>query len=36
MQRLVDALHSTMGSYLCDALHDGSADVVACVFVPRA
>jgi hypothetical protein len=36
MQRLFVALHGTMGSYLRDALHEGSADVVACLHVPRA
>jgi hypothetical protein len=25
-----------MGSYLRDAMHEGSADVVACLHVPRA
>jgi NAD-specific glutamate dehydrogenase len=28
-QRLYAALHGTLGSYLRDALHEGSADVVA-------
>jgi NAD-specific glutamate dehydrogenase len=36
MQRLYVALHGTMGSYLRDALHEGSADAVACLPVPRA
>jgi hypothetical protein len=36
MQRLVVALHGTMGSYLCDAFHEGSVDVVACLPIPRA
>jgi hypothetical protein len=31
------ALHgATLGSYLRDALQEGSADVVACLYVPRA
>jgi hypothetical protein len=36
MQRLSAALHGTLGSYLRDALHEGSVDVVACLLVPRA
>jgi cell shape-determining protein MreD len=36
MKRLYAALHGTLGSYLRDALHEGSADVVACLHVPRA
>jgi hypothetical protein len=36
MQRLVAALHGTLGSYLRDALHEGSGDAVAFFFVPRA
>jgi hypothetical protein len=36
MQRLATALRGTMGSYLRDALHEGSADDVACPHVPRA
>jgi hypothetical protein len=36
MQRLSAALHGTMGSYLRDALQEGSADAVACLPVPRA
>jgi hypothetical protein len=36
MQRLYAALHRTLGSYLRDALHEGSADAVACLHVPRA
>jgi hypothetical protein len=36
MQRLFVALHGTLGSYLCDALREGNADVVACLHVPRA
>jgi hypothetical protein len=35
MQRLFVALHGTLGSYLRDALHEGSVDVVACLLVPR-
>jgi hypothetical protein len=35
MQRLYAALHGTLGSYL-DALQERSADVVACLLVPRA
>jgi hypothetical protein len=29
MQRLSAALHITLGSYIRDALHEGSADAVA-------
>jgi hypothetical protein len=36
MQRLSVSLHGTLGSYLRDALHEGSADIVACLLVPRA
>jgi hypothetical protein len=36
MQRLSTALHGTLGSYLCDALQKGSANVVTCLHVPRA
>jgi hypothetical protein len=36
MQRLCIALHGTLGSFLRDALQEGSADVVACLRVPRA
>jgi hypothetical protein len=36
MQRLSAALHGTLGSYLRDALQEGSADVVVCLPVPRA
>jgi hypothetical protein len=36
MQCLSGALHGTMGSYLRDALQEGSADAVACLLVPRA
>jgi hypothetical protein len=36
MNRLFLALHGTLGSYLGDALHEGSADSVACLHVPRA
>jgi hypothetical protein len=36
MQRLSTALHDTLGSYLRDALQEGSADAVACLPVPRA
>jgi hypothetical protein len=36
MQRLCADLHGTLGSYLRDALHEGSADAVACLHVPRA
>jgi hypothetical protein len=36
MQRLSAALHGTLGSYLSDALQEGSADAVACLPVPRA
>jgi NAD-specific glutamate dehydrogenase len=36
MQRLSDALHDTLGSYLRDALLEASADAVACLPVPRA
>jgi hypothetical protein len=35
MQRLSDALHGNLGSYLRDALQEGSADAVACLPVPR-
>jgi hypothetical protein len=36
MQRLSVALHITLGSYLRDALQEGSADAVACLSVPGA
>jgi hypothetical protein len=36
MQRLFAALHGTLGSSLRDALQEGSADVMACLHVPRA
>jgi hypothetical protein len=36
MQRLFAALHGTLGSYLRDAFHEGSAGAVACLLVPRA
>jgi hypothetical protein len=36
MQRLYVALHGTLGSYLRDTMQEGSANVVACVHVPRA
>jgi hypothetical protein len=37
MQRLFSALHGTLGSYLPDALQEGSADdAVACLPIPRA
>jgi hypothetical protein len=36
MQRLFVALYGAMGSYLRDAFHEGIADVVACLPVPRA
>jgi hypothetical protein len=36
MQRLFDALHGTMSSYLRDTFLEGSADAVACLSVPRA
>jgi hypothetical protein len=36
MQRLSAFLHGTLGSYLRDALHEGNADVVACLPIPRA
>jgi NAD-specific glutamate dehydrogenase len=36
MQRLLAALHGTLGSYLRDALQEGNADAVACLPVPRA
>jgi hypothetical protein len=35
MQRLSDGLHGTLGSYLCDALHKGSANAVAFLHVPQ-
>jgi hypothetical protein len=32
IQLLSDAFHGTLGSYLCDALHEGRADaIVACL-----
>jgi hypothetical protein len=36
MQRLSTARHGTFGSYLCDALYEGSANAVACLPAPRA
>jgi hypothetical protein len=36
MQRHSAALHGTLGSYLREALQEGSADTVACLPVPRA
>ena len=36
VQRLFAALHGTLGSYLRDAFHEGSADVVACPPVPSS
>jgi hypothetical protein len=36
MQRQSAALHGTLGSYLRDALQEGSADVVARLSVPQA
>jgi hypothetical protein len=36
MQRLSAALHGNLGSYLRDALQEGSTDPVACLPVPRA
>jgi hypothetical protein len=36
MQRLSAVLNGTLGSYLRVALQEGSADVVACLLVPRA
>jgi hypothetical protein len=36
MQRLSAALHGILGSYLRDALQEGSVDAVACRLVPRA
>jgi hypothetical protein len=36
MQRIYAALHGTLGSYLRDALQEGSAETVACLPVPRA
>jgi hypothetical protein len=36
MQRLSTVLHGTLGSYLRDALNEGSVDVVACLRVSRA
>jgi hypothetical protein len=35
IQRLFAALHGTLGSYLCDALHEGIAHAEACLHVPR-
>jgi hypothetical protein len=32
MQRVSAALHGTLGSYIRDALHEDSADAVACLF----
>jgi hypothetical protein len=36
MQRFSSTLRGTLGSYLRDALQEGSADAVACLPVPRA
>jgi hypothetical protein len=36
MQLLSVARHSTLGSYLHDALQEGNADAVACLHAPRA
>jgi hypothetical protein len=36
MQRLYVAVHSTLGSYLRDALQEGSADAVGFFDVPHA
>jgi hypothetical protein len=36
MHSLSAALHGTLSSYLCDALQEGYAGVVACLPVPRA
>jgi hypothetical protein len=36
MQRLSPVLRGTLGSYLGDALHEGSVDIVACLPFPRA
>jgi uncharacterized membrane protein len=36
MQRLSNALHSTLGSYFRDALQEGITDGVARLFVPWA
>jgi hypothetical protein len=36
LQRFFAALHVTLGSYLRDVMQKGSADVVACLPVPRA
>jgi hypothetical protein len=35
MRRLFLVLHGTLGSYLRDALHEGGADVVACIRASR-
>jgi hypothetical protein len=36
IQRLLVALHGILNSYLRDALHESSADAVACLPSPRA
>jgi hypothetical protein len=36
MQRLSAVFHGTLGSYLRDALHEGSADAMACLPALRA
>jgi hypothetical protein len=36
MQLMYGVLHSTLGSYLRDALHEGSDGDVACLHPPRA
>jgi hypothetical protein len=35
MQRLFATLHDSLGSYLRDALQEGSVDAVACLLVFR-
>jgi hypothetical protein len=36
MHRLFVILHSTLGSYPRDALHEGGASIIACLPAPRA
>jgi hypothetical protein len=36
MQRRSMILHGTFGSYLCDALHEGDAIVIACLHAQWA
>jgi hypothetical protein len=36
MQRFFASLHGALGSYLRDALNEGSVDAMACLHVPRA